>query len=87
MIAKSVAAFCAAALASGVLAAAQPAPAPAPAANSNNERLICRTMPDGGSRFTTQRACHTRAEWAELRRQTQQTIDHIQMMSATASAH
>lgn len=88
MIARTISAFCAAAFASAMLAAAQPAATPAgPAAKSDNERLICRAMSDGRSRFVTQRVCHTRAEWADLRRQTRDAIDRIQMMSQAASAH
>ena len=42
------------------------------------DRQICRTIKDTGSRLGGSRTCHTAAEWAEQRRQTQQTIDRIQ---------
>lgn len=76
MIGKTFSALGAAALLTGVTIAAQPERRPAP--RNNAERIICRSMPDQGSRFVTQRSCHTKAEWAELRRQTKATIDHIQ---------
>lgn len=76
MIARTISAFCATALMGGMLAAQQPAAQPAPKAAS--ERMICQSVPDQGSRFVSRRICHTRAEWAELRRQTRDTIDHIQ---------
>jgi hypothetical protein len=76
MIGKTISALGAAALIAGVTIAAQPESRPAP--KKDGERLICRSEPDQGSRFVTQRSCHTKAEWAELRRQTKATIDHIQ---------
>ena len=74
--------FTVAASALAAAAAAQPAPQTQSDTRTQNERLICRSMPDRGSRFVTERACHTRAEWAELRRQTREAIDHIQMSRA-----
>jgi aconitase B len=41
-------------------------------------RMICRTINDTGDKLRRQRVCHTAAEWKELRRQTQETIEHIQ---------
>ena len=64
------------------VAAAQPATQSSSDPKTQNERMICRSMPDRGSRFVTERVCHTRAEWAELRRQTRDAIDHIQMSRA-----
>lgn len=48
------------------------------AAKGDPNQRICRTFPDTGSRLGGYRACHTAAEWAEMRRQTMQNIDHIQ---------
>ena len=76
MIGKTISALGAAALLAGVTIAAQPARRTAP--KKDAERLICRTYPDSGSRFTSYRACHTAAQWAEMRRQTIQNIDRIQ---------
>ena len=46
-------------------------------------RMVCRSMNEGGSRLDRRRACHTVAEWAELRRQTRASIDHIQTSRAS----
>ena len=80
MTGKSFSALSAAALSAGVTIAAQPASRPAP--KKDSERIICRTFQDGGSRLASYRACHTKAEWAELRRQTMQSIDRIQNSQA-----
>ena len=47
-------------------------------AKATSERQICRSSGEVGSRLARSRACHTEQEWAELRRQTRQNIDHIQ---------
>jgi hypothetical protein len=47
-------------------------------AKDDANKQVCRTISDTGSRLGHTRECHTAAEWAELRRQTQQNIDHIQ---------
>jgi hypothetical protein len=41
-------------------------------------KRVCRTIFDTGSRLNRSRACHTQAEWEELRRQTKQKIENIQ---------
>ncbi|HEY5712598.1 MAG TPA: hypothetical protein VIT38_11950 [Allosphingosinicella sp.] len=76
MFAKTASALGAAILLAGVTIAAQPTARPAP--KKDSERIICRTFQEGGSRFVSYHACHTKAEWAELRRQTMQSIDRIQ---------
>ena len=50
----------------------------APAAPAKNAKMICRTESAPGSRLGKSRVCHTAAEWAELRRQTQANVDRIQ---------
>jgi hypothetical protein len=50
----------------------------APAATAKTDKKICRTELESGSRLRKSRACHTAAEWAELRRQAKANIDHIQ---------
>ena len=47
-----------------------------PSGDANKQ--ICRVIADTGSRLGRYRACHTAQEWAELRRQTKQTVDRIQ---------
>jgi hypothetical protein len=76
MIGRTASTLGAAALLAGATIAAQPTSRPAP--RKDAERVICRTFRESGSRFTSYRACHTQAEWAEMRRQTMQNIDRIQ---------
>ena len=45
---------------------------------AENNKQICRTMMDTGSRLGRYRACHTAREWEELRRQAKQNVDRIQ---------
>jgi hypothetical protein len=53
-------------------------PASRPASKGDPDRQICRTFKDTGSRLGGYRACHTAAEWAELRRQSVQAVDRLQ---------
>ena len=48
-----------------------------PATKARSGKIICRTEHANGSRLAKSRACHTAAEWAELRRQQKETIDGI----------
>ena len=41
-------------------------------------KKVCRTISETGSRLNKSRACHTQAEWDELRRQTKAKIENIQ---------
>ena len=49
----------------------------APKKNDPN-KVVCKTIAETGSRLNKTRACHTVAEWAELRRQTKATVERIQ---------
>jgi len=73
-------ALCGLAMVSAASVTAQaPAPAPAPGeGTSKAERMICRTFRANGSRLGGERACHTAAEWADLRRQARENVDRIQ---------
>jgi hypothetical protein len=86
MIARLSCTLSIAALVAGAGALAQP-PAGGntglTASKSDPNRLICRTLDGSGSRLERQRACHTAAEWAEIRRQTRQAIDRIQSAHAS----
>ena len=46
-------------------------------------RVICRTINDTGDKLRKMRACHTAAEWQDLRRQAREAIEHIQNSRAT----
>lgn len=52
--------------------------APAKKAPDPNE-VVCEKEEVIGSRLQTQRVCHTRAEWAELRHQDRQEIEKVQI--------
>jgi hypothetical protein len=75
MILKTVLILCAGALVATAVAAAD-----SPNATSKDDptRMICRTISDTGDKLRRERACHTAAEWRELRRQTREAIEHIQ---------
>ena len=74
MISKTILGLSAVALAP-VAATAAPPPA---GADKNANKMICRTVQEIGSRLNKTRACHTKAEWAELKRQTRETVQRIQ---------
>jgi hypothetical protein len=70
--------LCAVVLAAAAPVFAQPSASGAGGPNGDANRRICRVLPDRGSRLGGSRACHSAADWAELRRQTKQNVDHIQ---------
>ena len=41
--------------------------------------IVCEKQEVLGSRLATQRICHTRAEWAELKRNDRQDLERIQV--------
>jgi hypothetical protein len=74
------------ALFAGAAALAQPPAGGDPALKARKDdpnRMVCRNLNEGGSRLDRRRACHTVSEWAEMRRQTRQTIDHMQNSRAS----
>ena len=44
----------------------------------NPNEIVCRRWTETGSRLRTQRACATRADWAELLRHQRQNIERVQ---------
>ena len=78
MIAKTLQCLSAAALVAASAVIAQPSGTDAATSSGDANKQICRTIADTGSRLGRYRACHTAQEWAELRRQTKQNVDHIQ---------
>lgn len=74
MISKTILGLSAVALTATAAIAGSP---PASGKDDAN-KLICRTVQEIGSRLSKTRACHTKAEWAELRRQTRETVQRIQ---------
>ena len=74
MIHRIFAGVCAIALTTGAAMAG----GTANTAKQGEDKKICRSDPSVGSRLKRTRTCHTKAEWAEIRRQTKQEIDQIQ---------
>lgn len=72
-ISKTILGLSAVALAAVTAGAAPPAKG-----KDDSNKVICRTVQDIGSRLNKSRACHTKAEWAELRRQTRENVQRIQ---------
>jgi hypothetical protein len=58
-------------LAAQVATAPPSRPAQAPASDSADEKLVCHLETNGASRIA-ERICHTKAEWAEIERQTEE---------------
>jgi hypothetical protein len=44
----------------------------------DQNRIICRTEAQIGSRLSKIRRCHTAAEWAEVKRENRRVIDKVQ---------
>jgi hypothetical protein len=76
MIGRMLSGACAIALVTTTAVMAQPSTGSQSKDDANKQ--ICRTSVDIGSRLARTRACHTAQEWAELRRQARQNVDHIQ---------
>ena len=62
----------------GDLAGAQPAP---PKAGSSD--IVCRSEDTIGTRLGAHRVCHTRLEWAQIKRNYQDNVDHAQTLINT----
>ena len=65
-----------------------PVPAPAPAQRDPNEK-VCETVSQVGSRLSQKKVCATRAEWAAMRKDQKETVEHMQrqgMMACNPSA-
>jgi Spy/CpxP family protein refolding chaperone len=75
MIGKTIFGLSAVALAA---AAASASPPSATGAGKDANKMICRTIQEIGSRLNKTRACHTKAEWEDLRRQARQNVQNIQ---------
>jgi hypothetical protein len=75
MISKILLGLSAVGLASVTAVASPPS---ATGAGKDANKMICRTVQELGSRLNKTRACHTKAEWEELRRQTRQNVQNIQ---------
>ena len=75
MIAKMIISLCAVTLCAGAAHAGSSARG---AGDESKDKLVCRTESLVGSRLRREKTCRTRAEWAEIRRQTKQDLERIQ---------
>jgi hypothetical protein len=71
------------AAAAGLLAvpafAASSEPAtPAPEVEADEDRVICKTTPQLGTRLRKNKSCRTAKEWADLRQQTRNKTEEMQ---------
>jgi hypothetical protein len=76
MIARMICGLCAVVMLAGTAAASESTSKSTP--KGDPDKVVCRVSQDTGSRLGKIRVCKTNAQWAEMRRQTQETIDHIQ---------
>lgn len=76
MITRMVCGLCAFFMVAGTAAASESASKSAP--KSDPDKVVCRLSNDTGSRLGRVRVCKTNAQWAEMRRQTKESIDRIQ---------
>ena len=74
MIRRAVLGIAAVALAAGVASASSTKSK----SGGDPNKVVCKTEGPTGSRLGKTRACHTMAEWAELRRQARQNVEKIQ---------
>jgi hypothetical protein len=64
------------------LAQTPPAPAaPAETAKVDPNKKICEIVEETGSRLDRRRVCHTAAEWAAIRAETQANLQKVQQQS------
>lgn len=62
-----------------VMATMQAEPAKAVPTKSKDDEIVCEKQEVLGTRLAVKRVCKTRAEWAEERRQTRDTLNQAQM--------
>lgn len=66
-------------------AAPQQQPASAKSAYNPNQ-VICEKEEETGSRLSSHKICHTRAQWDEMRRDDRSATEHIQMQRGMSAS-
>jgi Spy/CpxP family protein refolding chaperone len=61
------------------LSAAAPPVQAAPAKKDDPGKVICRTLPELGSRLAEKRVCLTREQWRQQKEMEQQTLDKMRI--------
>ena len=74
MIRRAIIGVAAVALAAGVASASSTSKS----GGGDPNKIVCKAERNTGTRLGKSRACHTNAEWAELRRQARQNVEKIQ---------
>ena len=67
-----------------VAATAQETAAPATEKEVAQNKMVCRTIQEIGSRLSRRRVCRTKLEWDELDVITRQTVERVQYNKQTA---
>ena len=72
-------------IASAAVAATAQTTAAAPeSGGSHQERMVCKSIQEIGSRLNRRRVCRTRGEWDEIEQQTRQVVERVQMNKTTS---
>lgn len=66
-----------------VAATAQTPPATAED-NDTQEKVVCKSISEIGSRLNRRRVCRTRAQWIEIEAQTRQVVERVQTTKTTS---
>lgn len=64
-------------------AAASTAAADVPTAKPGDDKLICKTVKEMGSRLGGKRVCRTKEQWAEDKRHSRDVVDRAQKGGST----
>ena len=84
LVAVSVAASPAIAQTSSTPAATPSAPVKK---TKDPNEIVCERQEELGTRLSSAKICHTRAEWAELRAQDRQMVDKAQISPTAPAGH
>ena len=66
-----------------VAATAQTTAAPADGKEVSQNKMVCRTIQEIGSRLSRRRICRTQLEWDEIEQQTRLTVERVQTTKQT----
>jgi hypothetical protein len=66
--------------------AAAPTTKPAAGKSSDEDKVVCKSIPEAGSLISTKRECHTRREWAEESQAAQRRLSDCTVGSGATGA-
>lgn len=67
-----------------VAATAQTPAAPAEGKDPGQDKVVCKSITEIGSRLNRRRVCRTRAQWQEVEAQTRQVVERVQALKTTS---